>query len=41
MTQLCMFCKLGVDSCFSKFLFQSKIYSTKHSDPVSLHILAA
>lgn len=37
-----MFCKLGVEGCFFKFLFQSNICTTKNSDdPVSLHILTA
>lgn len=38
MIQLYMFCKLRVEACFFKFLFQSTIDSTKNSDdPVSVH----
>lgn len=39
MTQLCMFCNLGVRVCFLS-LFQWKVYATWNSnDAVSLHIL--
>lgn len=42
MIQLYMFCKLRVEACFFKFLFQSTIYTTKNSDdPVRVHSLTA